>query len=83
MCNVRRFSTTYKIKLRSKCFQSVTGCINPSTVDRLNPDDSGGQYDSSGGIDEAGNPVGSTCAGWALCIIFNPIARANNKISDL
>jgi hypothetical protein len=52
-----------KKKIRVICFQSVTGCIDPSTVDRLKPDDSGGQYDSSGGIDEAGNPAGSTCAG--------------------
>jgi hypothetical protein len=40
---------------------SVTGCIRPETVDRLNPDDTGGQYDSSGGDGGQGNPQGSQC----------------------
>ena len=41
----------------------MTGCIDPTVLDRLNPDDAGGQYDSSGGSSGAGNPVGSVCAG--------------------
>jgi len=41
----------------------VTGCIDPFVLDRLDPDDAGGQYDSSGGISGAGNPVGSVCTG--------------------
>ncbi|KAF9448566.1 hypothetical protein P691DRAFT_759813 [Macrolepiota fuliginosa MF-IS2] len=42
----------------------LTGCIRPETVDRLNPGDSGGQYDSSGGDGGQGNPQGSVCAGF-------------------
>ncbi|KAF5310161.1 hypothetical protein D9619_010237 [Psilocybe cf. subviscida] len=45
-------------------FLTVTGCINPSLVDRLNPADFGGQYDSSGGPNGAGNPAGSVCVGY-------------------
>ncbi|KAF7318729.1 hypothetical protein HMN09_00385100 [Mycena chlorophos] len=45
-------------------FAQLTGCINPRTVDRLNPGDEGGQYDSSGGQRGTGNPVGSTCVGF-------------------
>ena len=41
----------------------VTGCIDPSALDRINPDDEGGQYDSSGGAEGTGNPVGSVCEG--------------------
>lgn len=41
----------------------VTGCIRPETVDRLNPNDGGGQYDSSGGAGGNGNPQGSKCLG--------------------
>lgn len=41
----------------------VTGCIRPETVDRLNPRDAGGQYDSSGGAGGRGNPQGSACVG--------------------
>lgn len=43
---------------------SVTGCINVSTLDRLNPDDGGGQYDSNGGDNGTGNPEGSVCTGY-------------------
>lgn len=43
----------------------MTGCIRPETVDRLNPSDYGGQYDSSGGADGNGNPQGSVCLGYA------------------
>ena len=42
---------------------SVTGCINPETLDRLDPNDDGGQYDSNGGADGQGNPQGSMCIG--------------------
>ncbi|PPQ97437.1 hypothetical protein CVT26_006773 [Gymnopilus dilepis] len=42
----------------------LTGCINPSTLDRLNVNDDGGQYDSSGGSEGTGNPVGSVCTGY-------------------
>ncbi|KAJ7062806.1 hypothetical protein C8F01DRAFT_1135300 [Mycena amicta] len=40
-------------------FAQLTGCIRPSTLDRLNPNDGGGQYDSSGGAGGQGNPQGS------------------------
>ena len=43
---------------------SVTGCIRPATLDRLNPNDAGGQYDSSGGVGGKGNPQGSVCEGY-------------------
>lgn len=42
----------------------LTGCIRPETVDRLNPSDGGGQYDSSGGVGGDGNPAGSKCDGY-------------------
>ena len=43
---------------------AVTGCIRPSHLSRLNPDDAGGQYDSSGGAGGQGNPQGSQCLGY-------------------
>ncbi|KAF8876574.1 hypothetical protein BD779DRAFT_159792 [Infundibulicybe gibba] len=45
-------------------FAQLTGCINPSGLDRINPDDAGGQYDSSGGDGGRGNPQGSVCTGY-------------------
>ncbi|KAJ3509135.1 hypothetical protein NMY22_g16400 [Coprinellus aureogranulatus] len=42
-------------------YVQLTGCIDPSTLDRLNSDDDGGQYDSSGGRSGNGNPEGSAC----------------------
>ncbi|KAF8707248.1 hypothetical protein AX14_013670 [Amanita brunnescens Koide BX004] len=45
-------------------FIQLTGCINPDSLDRLNADDDGGQYDSSGGPDGQGNPQGSMCIGF-------------------
>ncbi|KAM6495056.1 hypothetical protein JOM56_009679 [Amanita muscaria] len=42
----------------------LTGCINSDTLDRLNPSDGGGQYDSNGGSDGTGNPSGSVCIGY-------------------
>ncbi|KAG9044680.1 hypothetical protein FS837_007727 [Tulasnella sp. UAMH 9824] len=48
-----------------KDYIQLTGCINPSTNDRLNPNDGGGQYDSNGGAGGKGNPQGSQCTGYA------------------
>ncbi|KAH8925260.1 hypothetical protein BT69DRAFT_1240244 [Atractiella rhizophila] len=42
----------------------LTGCIDPSKSDRLNANDGGGQYDSSGGDGGQGNPKGSVCTGY-------------------
>ncbi|KAH7334665.1 hypothetical protein B0J17DRAFT_617735 [Rhizoctonia solani] len=40
----------------------LTGCIN--LFPQLNPNDGGGQYDSSGGDGGRGNPEGSVCVGY-------------------
>lgn len=53
----------YPIQFHYLC-NLVTGCIRPETVDRLNPGDGGGQYDSSGGDGGNGNPAGSKCSGF-------------------
>lgn len=45
-------------------YLTVTGCINSSHLSRLNPNDAGGQYDSSGGYNGQGNPQGSQCLGY-------------------
>ncbi|EAU85245.1 hypothetical protein CC1G_10031 [Coprinopsis cinerea okayama7 len=45
-------------------FAQLTGCIRPELVDRLNVNDGGGQYDSSGGDGRHGNPAGSVCLGY-------------------
>jgi len=45
-------------------YAQLTGCIRPGTLDRLNPGDAGGQYDSSGGAGGQGNPQGSACIGY-------------------
>ena len=42
----------------------MTGCIRPEKLSRLNPNDAGGQYDSSGGAGGNGNPQGSQCLGY-------------------
>ena len=47
---------------------SVTGCIRPETLDRINPNDAGGQYDSSGGQGGNGNPAGSVCTGYVFML---------------
>ncbi|KAI0035155.1 hypothetical protein K488DRAFT_68653 [Vararia minispora EC-137] len=47
-----------------KRYAQLTGCINPGTIDRLNPSDAGGQYDSNGGVGGIGNPQHSTCANY-------------------
>ncbi|KAK2467645.1 hypothetical protein APHAL10511_000500 [Amanita phalloides] len=50
--------------VNGKPFVQLTGCINAGSLDRLNENDDGGQYDSSGGQDGEGNPQGSVCTGW-------------------
>ncbi|ETW86776.1 hypothetical protein HETIRDRAFT_58748 [Heterobasidion irregulare TC 32-1] len=45
-------------------YAQLTGCIRPSTLSRLNADDAGGQYDSSGGDGGRGNPQDSVCLGY-------------------
>ena len=42
----------------------MTGCIRPEKLSRLNPNDAGGQYDSSGGVGGKGNPQDSQCLGY-------------------
>ncbi|CAE6395231.1 unnamed protein product [Rhizoctonia solani] len=49
---------------RGARYAQLTGCIRPETLSRLNPNDGGGQYDSSGGDDGNGNPQGSVCLGY-------------------
>ncbi|KAG9049455.1 hypothetical protein FS837_010259 [Tulasnella sp. UAMH 9824] len=45
-------------------YVQLTGSINPGLIDRLNPADAGGQYDSDGGDGGNGNPIGSECEGF-------------------
>ncbi|CAE6501110.1 unnamed protein product [Rhizoctonia solani] len=49
---------------RGARYAQLTGCIRPETLSRLNPNDGGGQYDSSGGDGGQGNPQGSVCLGY-------------------
>ncbi|KAH8834236.1 hypothetical protein DL96DRAFT_1579935 [Flagelloscypha sp. PMI_526] len=49
---------------RGARYAQLTGCIRPEKLSRLNPDDGGGQYDSSGGAGGNGNPAGSVCLGY-------------------
>jgi len=49
---------------RGARFAQLTGCIRPEKLDRLNTNDGGGQYDSSGGAGGQGNPAGSQCLGY-------------------
>ncbi|CCO33930.1 hypothetical protein BN14_08017 [Rhizoctonia solani AG-1 IB] len=49
---------------RGARYAQLTGCIRPETLDRLNVNDGGGQYDSSGGDGGKGNPQGSVCLGY-------------------
>ncbi|KAF4613848.1 hypothetical protein D9613_008078 [Agrocybe pediades] len=49
---------------RGARFAQLTGCIRPEKLSRLNPNDGGGQYDSSGGAGGLGNPQGSKCLGY-------------------
>ncbi|KDR78653.1 hypothetical protein GALMADRAFT_244124 [Galerina marginata CBS 339.88] len=49
---------------RGARFAQLTGCIRPEKLSRLNPNDGGGQYDSSGGAGGQGNPQGSKCLGY-------------------
>jgi len=57
----REFFTRHSPRADSDLQLAVTGCIRSEKVDRLNPDDAGGQYDSSGGAGGLGNPQGSIC----------------------
>jgi len=52
-------------KKTGKVYEQITGCIRPSSFDRLVPSDGGGQYDSDGGAGGRGNPAGSVCTGYA------------------
>ncbi|KAJ3565792.1 hypothetical protein NP233_g7418 [Leucocoprinus birnbaumii] len=54
----------YRTGTGSGKYVQLTGCIRPETLNRLNPKDSGGQYDSSGGAGGRGNPAGSVCKGY-------------------
>ncbi|PPQ63233.1 hypothetical protein CVT24_005693 [Panaeolus cyanescens] len=49
---------------RGARYAQLTGCIRPEKLSRLNPNDGGGQYDSSGGAGGLGNPQGSKCLGY-------------------
>ena len=49
---------------RGARYAQLTGCIRPEKLSRLNPNDGGGQYDSSGGAGGRGNPEGSVCLGY-------------------
>jgi hypothetical protein len=60
LLRLERFANSRR-SIRMVCL--VTGCIDPSALDRINPGDEGGQYDSSGGSEGTGNPVGSVCEG--------------------
>ncbi|KAF9531440.1 hypothetical protein CPB83DRAFT_849026 [Crepidotus variabilis] len=57
-------NVTYMSGTKEGRFAQLTGCINPSVLDRINGNDAGGQYDSSGGPTGTGNPVGSVCTGY-------------------
>jgi hypothetical protein len=61
------------------CGYEVTGCIRPSHLSRLNPNDAGGQYDSSGGAGGRGNPQGSICLGCDFMTFVNFNVWANLK----
>ncbi|KAF8622305.1 hypothetical protein AX15_007116 [Amanita polypyramis BW_CC] len=50
--------------VNGESYVQLTGCINPETLDRLDPNDDGGQYDSDGGTNGQGNPQGSVCIGY-------------------
>ncbi|KAF9007476.1 hypothetical protein BDQ17DRAFT_1350709 [Cyathus striatus] len=49
---------------RGARYAQLTGCIRPEKLSRLNANDGGGQYDSSGGDGGKGNPQGSVCVGY-------------------
>ncbi|PWN53851.1 hypothetical protein IE53DRAFT_96392 [Violaceomyces palustris] len=49
---------------KTSSWVQITGCINPNAGGRLDPNDGGGQYDSSGGDGGLGNPRGSKCTGY-------------------
>ncbi|MBW0485151.1 hypothetical protein O181_024866 [Austropuccinia psidii MF-1] len=54
----------------------MTGCINPRSCDRLNPNDGGGQYDSNGGDRGRGNPANSFCSPYGIYVeLIEPSAK--------
>ncbi|KAG9006755.1 hypothetical protein FRB90_009765 [Tulasnella sp. 427] len=61
----RSISFAKGIGITGQPYVQLTGCVVPQMVDRLNPADSGGQYDSNGGVTLQGNPIGSGCLGYA------------------
>ncbi|KAJ2934694.1 hypothetical protein H1R20_g2396, partial [Candolleomyces eurysporus] len=65
--------------------RGVTGCIRPETLDRLNSNDGGGQYDSSGGAGGQGNPAGSKCLGYNhyVELVEPDVKRACIKCCDV
>ncbi|PFH45950.1 hypothetical protein AMATHDRAFT_115818, partial [Amanita thiersii Skay4041] len=57
-------------------YAQLTGCIRPDKLSRLNVNDDGGQYDSSGGDGGRGNPEGSVCLGYKHYVeLVEPSAR--------
>lgn len=60
MHNVRSYQQLMICVLK---ISKVTGCIRPENLSRLNVNDAGGQYDSSGGVGGRGNPQDSVCLG--------------------
>ncbi|KIJ94908.1 hypothetical protein K443DRAFT_109654, partial [Laccaria amethystina LaAM-08-1] len=65
-----------KTGVNGQTYVQLTGCINAGTLDRINTDDAGGQYDSSGGDGGLGNPRNSVCTGCVsltFCLFQFPI----------
>ncbi|KAG8910935.1 hypothetical protein FRC01_006032 [Tulasnella sp. 417] len=59
-----------------KPYVQLTGCIDPSKIDRLNANDGGGQYDSNGGDGGEGNPINSECIGYNSYVeLVEPVTR--------
>ncbi|EEB92079.1 hypothetical protein MPER_09465, partial [Moniliophthora perniciosa FA553] len=72
------------ISSRGARYAQLTGCIRPELVDRLNPNDGGGQYDSNGGDGGRGNPQDSVCLGYGSYVeLIEPVtSRACIKCCD-
>ncbi|KAG8949770.1 hypothetical protein FRC04_008310 [Tulasnella sp. 424] len=57
-------------------YVQITGCIDPTQIDRLNANDGGGQYDSNGGDGGRGNPENSKCIGYSSYVeMVEPSSR--------
>ncbi|KAG8949769.1 hypothetical protein FRC04_008309 [Tulasnella sp. 424] len=57
-------------------YVQLTGCIDPTKIDRLNPNDGGGQYDSNGGDGGRGNPEDSECIGYSSYVeLVEPVSN--------